>query len=220
MPWYTVRSHKRLATQPELPWSNTAEMYCSQTVVPEQAQGGMEAWRVFERQFTHSLIEFHDATFSSWTQEEEDEVVPDELFQYLGDVDQGQRQAPAAPSPLDDTLFLSRLPNRGQKGKLFLRGCIEEPELQIFARKRVLKPAALAGFELILGAAFENLQINLGQFGLQLGMVSYPRVGWEAVPVLPGAKPKYKPVYGNVLYERIVVGMRVRGTTPLQLRQS
>lgn len=218
--WYTIRSGKRRIFEPELPWKNTAEVFSASAIVDEQAQGGMAAWRVFERALTFDLIEFHEATMSSWRQEEPSEVPPDELFQYAGPVQAGLRSAPAAPAPLDDTLFINRMPYSGNRGKLYLRGCIDEQQLQITARARVLTAGARVTLGDLVETAAAALSQNLLEFGLTLGMVSHPRIGWEQVPTAPGKKPKFKPIYDKtVLYERSLKGLRLNGTKPLQLKQ-
>lgn len=216
--WYTVRLHQRVVAAPEIEWSNTLEVSTTTVIDNERAQTIMTACKEFLTNQQLNTVEMYDATCSSWVVEEGTQP-PDELFTYEGDVAPGQRSAVAQPAPLEHTLHITKVPERGNKGKLFIRGALYGDDLTTSARRYVILPASRLAAQTRLDVEYSALVTGLANAGGALGMVSFPRIGWDYPGTVPGEKQVRVPIYATEKYERGVSAVKVRGSSYLQLEQ-
>jgi hypothetical protein len=217
MPWYTIRSKKRDASNAEIKWSNVYEVRLQVGVLnSDQANIIMGAIRDFEVALHYNSVEMYDMTCSTWVADEVEEE-EDGLFTFEGDPENGGRALIDDAAPLEEALYIVKVPTRGNKGRLSLRGCLQLNELAAVGRKFTLLSAARAGLTTILTAEFITLSEILDNISCDMGLVSYPKIGTTYTATAPGVKQIPVPQYSTTPYERSIKRMQVGGVSHLDM---
>jgi hypothetical protein len=163
-----------------------------QDLGPLNVEALVNALVSFESQLTRNTVQFDRAIVSTWV-EEAGGYDPDQFVSYsLGEL--GQAPGGTADLPLEACLLIRREVNSGRQGRLFLRGHLEEGDVQSVSGKWRLRDATTQ-------QAAVDTAVQTGLAGYMGGSAT------EFAMVLHGRNKQ------GVLYTRRVEGLAAVGVT-------
>lgn len=129
--YVTLRIYKRLTANPSLVWANTYEFHSTANIAQTDVDDLVGAWSGFEQAMHLVGVHFDRAVVSTWV-EDGTPYDPTSFITVPLSLD-GTRPQPSDALSLNNVLFIRRQTDFGQNGKLFLRRCLVESEVNAAA---------------------------------------------------------------------------------------